>query len=222
MRAVSSSGRWCSLGLALLLCLAALAPALAAEKREEKVVLRPAVRLGRDTSTRAAFDSLYNGDYTKAVRAFELIQRAHPNDPRALNWLTTAVLFQELYRTGALDTELFADAGFMNIRHAPVDPAVRARIRQLNDAALALCDRRLREEPDDVQVLYARGVARGTRSLITGMLDRSWLPALSVPRRLPPCRPSAMPANRANRSPRRISTARPALSPTACRYPAAG
>lgn len=164
--------------LALIVLLFSLGLSLAAEKRHERIVLNPVVRFGQDAITRSAFDHFYNGEYDRAVREFEQVERAHPDDPRALNWLTTAVLFRELYRIGALDTELFADAGFMDIRHAAVDPKVRARIRQLNEAALALCEQKLRANPDDVQALYARGAARGTRSLATGLLDRSWLPAL--------------------------------------------
>ena len=164
--------------LALLFLLFSSGPGLAADKHREQIVLNPVVRFGHDALTRSAFDHFYNGEYDRAVREFEQIERNSTDDPRVLNWLTTAVLFRELYRIGALDTELFADAGFMDIRHAPVDPKVRARIRQLNDAALALCERKLRADPDDLQALYARGVARGTRSLVMGMLDRSWLPAL--------------------------------------------
>lgn len=164
--------------LALIVLLVSPGLSLAADKHHERIVLNPVVRFGHNALTRSAFDHFYNGEYDKAVREFEQIERAAGDDPRALNWLTTAVLFRELYRIGALDTELFADAGFMDIRHAVVDPKIRARIRQLNDASLALCEQRLRADPDDVQALYARGVARGTRALVTGMLDRSWLPAL--------------------------------------------
>jgi tetratricopeptide (TPR) repeat protein len=168
--------------LALVFVLLALwalpTPSPAAEKPRGKVVLIPVVRVGQDAPTRSAFDSLYNGDYDRAIREFEQIQRSHPDDPRALNWLTSAVLFKELFRIGALDTDLYADSGFMDIRHAPVDPKVRARLRALSDETLALCERKLRANPNDVHVLYARGVARGTRALAVAMLDRSWIPAL--------------------------------------------
>jgi len=143
-----------------------------------RIVLNPIVRYGKDPLERAAYDYFYNGDYDKSIRAFEQLQRAHPDDPMALNHLTTALLFKELYRIGALDTELYADASFLDSRHFPVNSAVRARVRELNDAALELCARKLRDDPDNVELLYDQAVARATRSLATGLLDRSWLAAL--------------------------------------------
>ena len=138
----------------------------------------PIAQFGRDPVTRAGFEHFYNEEYDRAIHEFERVEREHPDDPTAVNHLTTAILFKELDRIGALDTELFSNNNFLDSRHFPVDPAVRARVRELNERALQLCDLRLRANPNDVDALYARGVARATRSLTMGLLDRSWFPAL--------------------------------------------
>jgi tetratricopeptide (TPR) repeat protein len=138
----------------------------------------PIARLGRDPLSRSGFEHFYNTEYDKAIRDFEQEVREHPDDAFAVNHLTTAVLFKELYRIGALDTELFANNSFMESRHFPPDPKVRARVRELNERALQLCERRLRTNEKDTDALYARGVARATRSLAMGLLDKSWFSAL--------------------------------------------
>src|SRR5208283_6053781 len=58
-----------------------------------------------DTNTRKGFDDFYNLDYDKSIREFEAALQAHPDDPFAVNHLLSAVIFKELYRIGALDTE---------------------------------------------------------------------------------------------------------------------
>ena len=54
---------------------------------------------------RKAFDDFYNQDYDRAIHGFEVLVKEHPADPFATNYLLSAVLFKELARIGALDTE---------------------------------------------------------------------------------------------------------------------
>ncbi len=137
-----------------------------------------ASHLGNDPLTRAGFDHFYNMEYDTAIRDFGAVQQSHPDDPFAINHLLTAVLFKELYRVGALDTEIYANDNFMTARQFPPDPTVRAQIRDLTERSLALCDARLKQNPNDVDALYARGVVRGLRSTTMGLLDKSWFAAL--------------------------------------------
>ena len=108
-----------------------------------------------------AFDDFYNQDYDRAVRSFEILVKEHPDDPFATNYLFSAVLFRELYRIGALETEGYANNSFMDRRASrPLDPAVRARILELGRRAETQANRLLAQNPNDVDALYARGVAR--------------------------------------------------------------
>jgi tetratricopeptide (TPR) repeat protein len=164
--------------LIILLVISSMVTSAAASKRP---VLKPAVpiaRLGSDPLSRSAFSHFYSMEFDKAVSIFEQVARSRPDDPFAVNHLATAVLYRELYRIGAMDTELFADEGFLSSRHLPVDPAIRQRVRLLTDRSVELCDKRLKANPNDLEALYARGVARGTRSVATGMLEKSWFAAL--------------------------------------------
>src|ERR1700691_3037550 len=80
-------------------------------------------RVDNDANTRKAYEHFYNLEYDKAIREFELAQAAHPTDPFAVNHLLAAVVFRELFRIGALDTEAYASDSFIEKRLAqPLDP----------------------------------------------------------------------------------------------------
>lgn len=131
-----------------------------------------------DPYTRSAFEHFYSLEYDQAVRDFEQAVKTHPDDLFAANHLLSGVLFRELYRIGALDTELYAKNSFLTSKQFPIDPAARARIKELTDRAFSLEETRLKANPNDVDALYARGVTRGLRSTYIGLIDKAWFAAL--------------------------------------------
>src|SRR5271157_2765077 len=136
-------------------------------------------RADNDAATRKGFDHFYNLEYDKSIREFETAQQEHPDDPFAVNHVLAGVIFKELYRIGALDTEAYAADSFLAKKYAaPLDPKVHDRVKQLSDQALALSQARLNKNPDDVDALYARGVTRGMRATYMGIAEKAWLPAL--------------------------------------------
>jgi tetratricopeptide (TPR) repeat protein len=150
-----------------------------ADKRLPAATPGPIVaRLRTDARTRQGFEHFYNMEYDRAIREFEQVLQAHPDDPFAVNHLLSAVMFKEFYRIGALDTELYANDSFISSRQLPPDPKVRAQVKELIDRAMALSERRLQANPNDVDALYARGVTRGMKSTYMAMVDKSWFAAL--------------------------------------------
>ena len=131
-----------------------------------------------DPHTRAGFDYFYNLDYVHAIHEFEGALEQHPNDATAVNHLLSGVLFQELYRIGALDSELYAKEGFLKSKQYPSDPKTRDRINELTNRALALSEAKLKANPNDVDALYQRGVTRGLRSTYTALVEKAWFSAL--------------------------------------------
>lgn len=124
------------------------------------------------------FEHFYNMEYDRAIHDFEALVKQNPEDPSANNYLLTGVLFKELYRIGALDTETYANDSFLDL-HAkkPLDPEASKRITELIDRSETLCNARLAKNPNDIEALYARGVARGMRSTFMGMGQKAWLSA---------------------------------------------
>ena len=136
-------------------------------------------RSTNDANTRKGFDYFYNLEYDKSVREFEAALQAHPDDPFAVNHLLSAVVFKELYRIGALDTEAYATDNFLTKKYLqPLDPKAHERVDQLSAHSIELSNARLAKNPDDVNALYARGVAKGLRSTYMGMAEHAWFAAL--------------------------------------------
>jgi hypothetical protein len=136
-------------------------------------------RSTNDATTRKGFDNFYNLDYDKAIREFEAAVQAHPDDPFAVNHLLSAVIFKELYRIGALDTEAYATESFLNKKYlVPLDPKVHDRVNQLSARSSQLSESYLAQNGNDVNALYARSVARGLKSTYMGMAEHAWFAAL--------------------------------------------
>ncbi len=136
-------------------------------------------RVDNDANTRKGFDHFYNLEYDKSIHDFELAQQAHPDDPFAVNHTLAGVIFKELLRIGALDTEAYAGDSFLTKQNAaPVDPKVRERVIQLTAQSLALSQARLDKNPNDVDALYARGATRALRATYTGIVDKAWFAGL--------------------------------------------
>ena len=137
------------------------------------VALRPT-----DLLNQAAFEHYYNLDYDAAIQDFERILARHSNDPFAVNHLLSAIQVRELYRMGAMNTGEYANDSFIGEAHRPADAAQKARIKQLVQQAEKLEESELARDPDNVDMLYARGVTRGQFALYTALIERAWFSAL--------------------------------------------
>jgi tetratricopeptide (TPR) repeat protein len=136
-------------------------------------VFRPA-----DPQNQTAFERLYNLDYEAAIQDFEKVLARHPNDPYAVNHLLSAVLVRELYRVGAMNTGEYANDSFIGQVHRPPDPAQKERIKELVRQAQKLEDAELSRNPNNVDMLYARGVTRAQFAAYTGLIERAWFSSL--------------------------------------------
>ncbi len=164
----------------IFLSLTAVVPASASKRNTapKQVTNAGYVRAATDPLTRSGMDHFYNMEYDKAIQQFEKVLEQRPDDPFAVNHLASAIMWKELYRIGALDTELYAKDAFIDSRENPPDPKVKAQLKELLDKAQVLAEKRLVANPNDTDALFARGVARGMRATYTGMVEKSWFAAL--------------------------------------------
>jgi tetratricopeptide (TPR) repeat protein len=131
-----------------------------------------------DPLNQAAFEHYYNLDYDAAIQDFERILARHPNDPFAVNHLLSTIQVRELYRMGAMNTGDYSNDNFIGVAHRPADPAGKERIKQLVEQAEKLENAELARNPNNVDMLYARGVTRGQFALYTALIERAWFSAL--------------------------------------------
>jgi len=117
-------------------------------------------------------------DYDRSIQEFDQVLKRHPDDPFAVNHLLVAVLFQELYRMGAMDTSEYANDSFIAKPHRPADENAKKRIKELVDRAEQLEAKKLEANDKDIDALYARGVTRAEFATYTALIERAWFSAL--------------------------------------------
>jgi tetratricopeptide (TPR) repeat protein len=138
----------------------------------------PPDKVDFDALTQSGFTHFYSLEYDLAIRDFQKAVDAHPDEPRGLNYLLEARLFQQLYRYNALDTRLYTKQRFLSSKQVPIDPVSKKELIDLADRAKAASEKRLRADPRDVQALYARGVTEGLRSTYLAVAEHSFWSAL--------------------------------------------
>ncbi len=150
-----------------------LARACLAADPVTSTVYRPA-----DPLNQAAFEHYYNLDHDAAIQDFEKILARHPNDPFAVNHLLSAIQVRELYRMGAMNTGDYSNDNFIGVAHRVADSTQKQRIKQLVELAEKQEDAELARDPNNVDMLYARGVTRAQFALYTALIERAWFSAL--------------------------------------------
>jgi tetratricopeptide (TPR) repeat protein len=138
----------------------------------------PVSRGDFDALTQSGFEHFYSLEYDLAIRDFQKALEARPDEPKALNHLLEARLFQQLYRYNALDTRLYTKQRFLTSKQVPIEPAARKQLAELTEQAMAASEKRLRNDPKDVQALYSRGVTEGLRSTYLAVAEHSFWSAL--------------------------------------------
>jgi tetratricopeptide (TPR) repeat protein len=138
----------------------------------------PANKGDFDSLTQSGFEHFYSLEYDQAIRDFQKALEARPDEPKALNHLLEARLFQQLYKYNALDTRLYTKQRFLTSKQVPIEPAAKKQLAELTEQAMAASEKRLRTDPRDVQALYSRGVTEGLRSTYLAVAEHSFWSAL--------------------------------------------
>ncbi|MGC4052112.1 MAG: tetratricopeptide repeat protein [Paludibaculum sp.] len=132
-----------------------------------------------DPLVQKGYDHFYNLEYPEAIAAFGKAVDAAPSDPDRRNHLAQAVLFQLMFRAGALETEMVT-GGNPFLRRPKMEPTP-AEEKLFNDAlneCLRLTKARLATNLNDTRALYAQGVALGLRGTYNYLVKKAWLDSL--------------------------------------------
>jgi tetratricopeptide (TPR) repeat protein len=134
--------------------------------------------LNLDPAVKQTMQLFYNLDYDGALRIQEQVAQQHPNDPMAWNYVLTTVIFKELYHEDLLDTTYYAHDSFLTTkRDINVPGPVRARIEELVNRSVGLCDAELKANPRDANAYFARGYAKGMHGAFITLVDHSFAAA---------------------------------------------
>ena len=135
--------------------------------------------LNRTAAVREAFNHFYTLDYEGALSRFRAVEAAHPEDPIAVDYVLDATVFQALYNLDLLDTTLYAHDGFLTGRHpVTVNKETTTEVNDLADKAVALAETRLKQDPKDVNALFARAWARSVHATYIALVEHGYVAAL--------------------------------------------
>jgi len=125
------------------------------------------------------YEYFYNLDYDQALAYFDQAIAADPGNPDLHNHAAETVVFQEMFRDGALESALVTGSNSL-LRRAKLNPppAVRKRFLSEIQKALELEQTRLRKNPNDMAALYAMGITYGLRANYYFLVEKAWVDAL--------------------------------------------
>jgi tetratricopeptide (TPR) repeat protein len=133
----------------------------------------------QDPEMATGFDHFYNLEYDEAIEQFQNGVEAKSDSPDRHNYLALAILFHEMYRSGALESEMVTGNNAF-LRRPKMNPGEDVQ-RQFNgaiDKAMSLAQARLARNPDDIGAHYALGVSYALRANFNWLVRKSWLDSL--------------------------------------------
>ncbi len=132
-----------------------------------------------DSALERAFDHFYNLEYEPALALFRAEVVAHPDDPELRNNVAQTVLYREMFRDGALESQIVSgNNAFLRRPKLNASPEVEHEFSTQIETALNLAHNRLAKNPDDVGALYASGVSYGLRANYNFLVKKAWSDSL--------------------------------------------
>ena len=125
------------------------------------------------------YQHFYNLEYDEALTDFDRAIAKDPGNPDLHNHAAETVVFREMLRDGALESELVTGNNSL-LRRAKLNPAAETRQRFLSEIqkALEIEQARLRRNPNDAGALYAMGITYGLRANYYFLVEKAWVDAL--------------------------------------------
>ena len=125
------------------------------------------------------YDHFYNLEYEPAMADFEKAIAQNPNDPELYNHLAQTIVFQEMFRNGALESELVSGNNSF-LRRPKLNPSPETENHFLTELgkAMSLAQSRLRSNPNDTAAMYSLGISYGLRANYYWVVKKSWRDSL--------------------------------------------
>jgi tetratricopeptide (TPR) repeat protein len=133
----------------------------------------------QNSAVEAGYDHFYNLEYEECIAEFQKAVVQNPSDPELHNHLAQAIVFREMYRDGALESELVSGTNSF-LRRPKLNPSPETEQWLLSEVAKAmdLAQTRLRAKPKDTTAMYALGIAYGLRSNYYWVVKKDWRSSL--------------------------------------------
>jgi tetratricopeptide (TPR) repeat protein len=125
------------------------------------------------------FNHFYNLEYDQAIDELQKQVATEPKSPDLHNHIAQCIQFREMFRVGALESELVSgNNSFLRRPKIDTTPEVERQFLQEVQKAMDLSQARLNVNPNDTKALYALGVTYGLRGTWNFMVRKAWRDAL--------------------------------------------
>jgi tetratricopeptide (TPR) repeat protein len=138
----------------------------------------PVLAAGTEAMDRA-WEHFYSLEYDQALEIFETAAETDPASPSLHNHIAQTLLFREMHRVGALESEMVSgNDAFLRREKLKPSTEIEERFHAEIARAMELAESRLREKPDDLAAMYALGISYGLKSNYNFLVRRAWMDAL--------------------------------------------
>ncbi len=132
-----------------------------------------------DITLSSGFEHFYNLEYDQAIEKFRADLAGDPDDPGLHNHLAQSILYREMFRAGALESELVSGTNpFLRRPKMNPSPEDQKSFDEAIQRAIALSESRLAANPSDTKAMYALGVSYGLRANYNFLVRKAWFDAL--------------------------------------------
>lgn len=124
-------------------------------------------------------EHFYNLEYEEAIAEFRKEIASQPKEADGYNHLAMAILYREMFRTGALETELVS-GGNPFLRRPKMNPSPEQEREFFSSIqkAMEISQSRMQKNPRDAHAAYTLGVAHGLRANYNFLVRKAYIDSL--------------------------------------------
>jgi tetratricopeptide (TPR) repeat protein len=143
------------------------------------IVLVAPPAAAQETDKDSGFNHFYNLEFDEALAVFSGRAAAQAGDANVHNHVAQTLLFREMLKAGALETEMVT-GGNPFLRREKMNPSAedRRRFDEAIGASMRLCQTALGRDARDAGAHYSLGVAHGLRANYNFLVRKAWFDAL--------------------------------------------
>lgn len=124
-----------------------------------------AVSAESERKLHAAFEHLYNLEFTHGLDLFKQVAREEPESATVQAFWASALLYEILARQGTLQSQLFVTTNeFLRFQRLPPDAKLDNEFQTVSKEALERARRRLKSNPNDIDGLFSLGLVYGLQA----------------------------------------------------------
>jgi tetratricopeptide (TPR) repeat protein len=126
-----------------------------------------------------AADAFYNLDFDRALSIYEKASAASPNDAPLHNHVAHTLLYRELFRNGALESEMVTgNNSFLRRAKLEVPAEIDRQFTAEVEKAIAISQENAARHPRDTQALHALAVSYALRANFGFFVRKTWMASL--------------------------------------------